>query len=187
MFPATDANGQPWVKHWFSQCYRAQPASSGVVLSFCDGCENPASGQRDCAIPGCAGGPVARTVETMSEYFVQNRAVRRFFHDPGLAEQRMFAALEPAFGQRMRPWWGMDAVDVAINFEGTGKMGVGEWWAADVKDHASATLLGRSFRWNPRAASKRRILVIAQPALNSPTTWMISLLRCKGACRELKP
>ncbi|MFE3901251.1 hypothetical protein ACFXPY_13045 [Streptomyces sp. NPDC059153] len=167
-FPATDANGQPWVKHWFSQCYRAQPASSGVVLSFCDGCENPVSGQRGCGTPGCTGGPVARTVETMSEYFVQNRAVRRFFHDPGLAEQRMFAALEPEFGQRMRPWWGMDAVDVAIDFEGTGRMGVGEWWAADVKDHASATLLGRSFRWNPRAASKRRILVIAQHRFEQP-------------------
>ncbi|MGJ5982058.1 hypothetical protein ACSCB3_33685 [Streptomyces scabiei] len=23
-FPAKDTNGQPWVKHWFSQCYRAQ-------------------------------------------------------------------------------------------------------------------------------------------------------------------
>ncbi|WP_327276846.1 hypothetical protein OG609_37345 [Streptomyces sp. NBC_01224] len=62
----------------------------------------------------------------------------------------------------------MDAVDVAIDFEGTGKMGVGEWWAADVKDHASATLLGRSFRWNPRAASQRRILVIAQHRFEQP-------------------
>ncbi|MFB1044220.1 restriction endonuclease-related protein [Streptomyces chrestomyceticus] len=167
-FPAKDANGQPWVKRWFSQCYRAQPASGAVTLSFCDGCENPVPGQRDCGTPGCMGALTTRTVELMSEYFVQNRAVRRFFHDPGLAEQRMFAALEPEFGQRLHPWWGMDAVDVAIDFDGTGKMGVGEWWAADVKDHASATLLGRSFRWNPRAASQRRVLVIAQHRFEQP-------------------
>ncbi|MCC0094712.1 hypothetical protein K7B10_07920 [Streptomyces flavotricini] len=167
-FPAKDANGQPWVKQWFTQCYRALPASSAIVLSFCDGCENPISGHRDCGTPGCRGTLVYRTVETMSEYFIQNRAVRRFLHDPGLAEQRMFDALEPVFGERLHPWWGMDAVDVAIDFDNTGEMAVGEWWAADVKDHASATLLGRSFRWNPRAAAQRRILVIAQHRFEQP-------------------
>ncbi|MFA7763709.1 hypothetical protein [Streptomyces sp. NRRL S-448] len=167
-FPAKDANGQPWVKRWFTQCYRALPANGAVVLRFCDGCCNLLTDHCGCGTPGCTGEPVVRTVETMSEYFVQNRAVRRFFHDPGLAEQRIFAALEPAFGGRLHLWWGMDAVDAAIDFENTGKMGVGEWWAVDVKDHASATLLGRSFRWNPRAESQRRILVIAQHRFAQP-------------------
>ncbi|MFI1649797.1 hypothetical protein ACH4XT_23025 [Streptomyces avidinii] len=167
-FPAKDANGQPWVKRWFTECYRALPANGVIVLSLCDGCGNLLTDRCGCGTPGCTGEPVVRTVETMSEYFVQNRAVRRFFHDPGLAEQRIFAALEPAFGERLHLWWGMDAVDAAIDFENTGKMGVGEWWAADVKDHASATLLGRSFRWNPRAASQRRILVIAQHRFEQP-------------------
>ncbi|MEJ8653776.1 hypothetical protein WKI65_38460 [Streptomyces sp. MS1.AVA.3] len=98
----------------------------------------------------------------MSELYVQRRAVRRFFHDPGLAEQRIFDAVRPLLRGRMHPWWGMDAVDVAIDFDGTGHMGDGEWWAADVKDHASAALLGRNFRWDGRADAKRRFLVIAQ-------------------------
>lgn len=167
-FPAKDANGLPWVKSWFSQCYRALPASGAVTLSFCDGCGNPVAGQPDCGTPGCSGDVVVRAIETMSEYFVQNSAARRYFHDPGLAEQRIFSTLEPAFGERLHPWWGMDAVDAAIDFDGTGKMGVGEWWAADVKDHASATLLGRSFNWNPRAAAQRRFLVIAQHRFEQP-------------------
>ncbi|MFI1869414.1 restriction endonuclease-related protein [Streptomyces jumonjinensis] len=62
----------------------------------------------------------------------------------------------------MHPWWGMDAVDAAVDFAGTGEMGQGEWWAADVKDHASATLLGRNFRWDPRATAQRRFLVLPE-------------------------
>ncbi|WP_143076758.1 hypothetical protein [Streptomyces sp. MUSC 14] len=162
-FPAKNTHGQPWVKEWFLHAYQHRPASGTTELDVCDGCDNPLPGRRGhCGTPGCGGKAARRAVEAMSELYVQRRAVRRFFHDPGLAERRVFDAVRPALGERMYPWWGMDAVDVAFDFDGTGRMGEGEWWAADVKNHASATLLGRNFRWDRRAEARRRFLVIAQ-------------------------
>jgi hypothetical protein len=51
-FPAKDTNGQPWVKRWFTQCYRALPANSAVVLSFCDDCGNLLADHHSCDTPG---------------------------------------------------------------------------------------------------------------------------------------
>lgn len=162
-FPAKNTHGQPWVKEWFLHGYQHRPASGPTVLDVCDECGNPLPSRRGhCGTPGCEGSATQWTVEAMSELYVQRQAVRRFFHDPGLAERRVLHATGSALGQRMHPWWGMDAVDVAYDFDGTDHMGTGEWWAADVKDHASATLLGRYFRWDPRADARRRFLVIAQ-------------------------
>lgn len=162
-FPAKNPHGQPWVKEWFLHAYQHRPASGTTTLDVCDGCDNPLPGRKaSCGTPGCDGNATVRTVEAMSDLYVQRRAIRRFFHDPGLAERRIFEAVRLALGQRMYPWWGMDAVDLAIDFDGTGRMGEGEWWAADVKDHASAALLGRHFRWDPGADACRRFLVLAQ-------------------------
>ncbi|MEW2434175.1 hypothetical protein AB0952_08330 [Streptomyces caniferus] len=162
-FPAKNTHGQPWVKEWFLHAYQPRPAAGATRLDVCGGCGNLLPGSHVlCGTPGCTGRATVRTVESMSELYVQRRAVRRFFHDPGLSEQRIFDAVRPLLRGRMHPWWGMDAVDVAIDFDGTGHMGDGEWWAADVKDHASAALLGRNFRWDGRADAKRRFLVIAQ-------------------------
>ncbi|QZY15141.1 hypothetical protein [Streptomyces decoyicus] len=168
-FRAKDSNGQPWVKQWFLQAYQSRPSAGAVRMKVCGGCGNPLARYRPpCGTPGCVGQPAMRTLETMSEYYVQRRAVRRFFHDPGLSEQRILDAVMPVLGNRLHAWWGMDAVDAAIDFDGTGRMGAGEWWAADVKDHASAALLGRSFRWDPRADARRRFLVLAQHRFERP-------------------
>lgn len=162
-YRAKDGQGQPWLKQWFLHAYTPRPAVGRASLRVCDECANPlADGQSNCGTAGCSGAPKRQDFTTMSEYYVQRRGVRRFLHDPGLAEQRVLDALEPALGRRLHPWWGMDAVDAAVDFDGVGPMGTGEWWAADVKDHASATLLGRSFRWDERAKARRRLLVIAQ-------------------------
>ncbi|MEU7581997.1 hypothetical protein AB0B50_30915 [Streptomyces sp. NPDC041068] len=163
-FPAKNSHGQPWVKEWFLHAYQHRAASGTTTLDVCDGCDNPlpAGRQARCGTPGCAGHPARQAVESMSELYVQRMAIRRFFHDPGLAERRLFEAVRPTLAERMYPWWGMDAVDLAIDFDSTGRMGEGEWWAADVKDHASAALLGRNFRWDPRANARRRFLVLAQ-------------------------
>ncbi|MFG2836395.1 hypothetical protein ACGFYE_15535 [Streptomyces zaomyceticus] len=163
-FPAKNSHGQPWVKEWFLHAYQHRPAPGGTALDVCDGCDNPllSDKQGHCGTPGCVGKAARRTVEAMSELYVQRQAIRRFFHDPGLAERRVFDAVRPALGKLMHPWWCMDAVDLAIDWDGAGRMGEGEWWAADVKDHASAALLGRNFRWDCRADSRRRFLVLAQ-------------------------
>lgn len=162
-FPAKNTHGQPWVKEWFLHAYQHRPAPGTTVLDVCDSCDNPLPSRHGhCGTPGCDGAATRRVVEAMSELYVQRRAVRRFFHDPGLAERRVFDAVRPVLGERMYPWWGMDAVDVAVDFDGTGRMGEGEWWAADVKDHASGALLGKHFRWDRRAEARRRFLVIAQ-------------------------
>ncbi|MEU1906611.1 restriction endonuclease-related protein [Streptomyces hygroscopicus] len=168
-FGVKDRNGQPWVKEWFLRCYRPRQASGVVHVAVCGDCGNPlASNSTGCGTPGCDGLPTARMVEAMGEYYVQRQAVRRYFHDPGLAEQRILDALSPVLRDRLYPWWCMDAVDAAIDFGGTGRMGEGEWWAADVKDHASAALLGQSFRWDARANAQCRFLVLAQHRFDRP-------------------
>lgn len=162
-YRAKDGQGQPWLKRWFLHAYVPRPAVGRALVRVCGECGNPlADGQCVCGTAGCAGAPAVREFATMSEYYVQRRGVRRFLHDPGLAEQRVLEALQPVLGARLYPWWGMDAVDAAVDFDGTGCMGTGEWWAADIKDHASAALLGRSFKWDERAKARRRLLVIAQ-------------------------
>jgi hypothetical protein len=167
-FPAKNSHGQPWVKEWFLHAYQHRPVSGTTVLEVCDGCDNLLpGGQAHCGTPGCVGKATHRNVETMSELYVQRMPIRRFFHDPGLAERRLFDAVRPVLGKRMHPWWCMDAVDLAIDFDGTGRMGEGEWWAADVKDHASAALLGRNFRWDRRADARHRFLVLAQHRFDS--------------------
>ncbi|WP_280721686.1 hypothetical protein [Kitasatospora sp. MAA4] len=167
-FPARDAHGVPWAKQWFTHSYRPVATDGTHTFVVCNECGNPLAEGTTCGTPGCACSPALRTVKAITECFVQHRAVRRFHHDPGLCEMRVFAALEPVLGERLHRWWGMDAVDAAVDFDGTGTMGTGLWWAADVKDHASASMLGGNFRWDARANAARRFLVVAQHQAERP-------------------
>ena len=135
-----------------------------------------------CGTPGCPGGPAETvTVTTLAVLFEQHRATRRFIHDPGLVEARIFDALAArkylAGRVRVTPYPALDTLDILIEFVSVNSGGevALETWGADAKDQDSARLLGWSFTWPAALPCDRRLLVLpehrcAQPGYVSDLT-----------------
>src|SRR5262249_51230153 len=134
----------------------------------CPSCRNSVpSPQAACGTPGC-GSKTAETasLSSLAVIYEQHRATRRFIHDPGLVEARLFDAVagEKFVGKvTVTLYPGLDTLDILIEFlaTGTGGSAVVETWGADAKDQESARILGRKFRWpegGPQCS--RRFLVL---------------------------
>lgn len=167
-FKAADRHGRPYVRDFFDAAYQYRKAGDRASCLVCDQCGNPQhEGVGECATPGCTGDPVVQELKVLEGYYVQHRGVRVCMHDPGLVEKRLFDALGhlPPGRARLHRWPGMDACDVAVEFPDPAAPNDterSEWWAGDAKDCASATLLGRSFKWDPRMRARRRFLILPQ-------------------------
>jgi hypothetical protein len=165
-FKAADRHGRPYVRAFFDAAYQYRKTSGSASCRVCDGCGNPLhEGVWVCGTPGCTGEPVLRQLKMLEGYYVQHRGVRVCMHDPGLVEKRLFDALEhlPVGRARLHRWPVMDACDVAVEFPDPAApddIERSEWWAGDAKDCASATLLGRSFKWDHRMRARRRFLIL---------------------------
>ncbi|MEK8142293.1 hypothetical protein NKH18_06790 [Streptomyces sp. M10(2022)] len=102
-------------------------------------------------------------LRTLEGYWVQHRATRRFHHDPGLVEARIFDAITelPNGLVRLDEYPGLDAWDGAVRFREPNS-DQDECWLFDAKDCLSATLLGRKFTCDRRLRAVRRFLVLAK-------------------------
>ncbi|MFE4331393.1 hypothetical protein ACFRQM_18780 [Streptomyces sp. NPDC056831] len=165
------AEGEPYVKDLVRAAYRLQPAPGTVALRLCDHCGNPmATPLVRCQVAGCPGRAAPRTVRTLEGYWVQNRATRRFHHDAGLVEERLFRGAEALAAQlaedgcpvqvTLERYPLMDTWDGSLHF--TRGDGTSQCWLFDAKDTVSATLLGRCFSPPPEPEATRRFLVLAQ-------------------------
>ena len=181
-FDGTDGSGQTYVRRLVEAAYVPQPVRGEYRYLRCPSCRNTVGGPHvTCGTPGCASGqaePV--TARALAVAYDQHRATRRFIHDPGLVEARLFDALgDKRFEGRVRvtPYPGLDALDILIEFLSArgDEMVVDETWGADAKDQASARLLGRGFSWPGAPACGRRFLVLpthraAQPGYAADLT-----------------
>ncbi|MFE9558850.1 hypothetical protein ACFYOD_36010 [Streptomyces sp. NPDC006703] len=159
--PAPAANGEPYVKQLLRAAYRFQQAPDGATLETCGACGVPLPGVGTCRVLGCAGGAVRRRLDTVEGYWVQHRATRRFHHDPGLVETRLFDAIGDLSPHvRLEEYPGLDAWDGATYFPRPGS-DQEECWLFDAKDCVSASLLGRTFTNDLRVRADRRFLVVA--------------------------
>lgn len=167
-FGRSDGSGQTYVRHLINAAYvsRSQPGTFRYLR--CPTCGNPVHGpEASCGTPGCvAGAAEAASVSSLAVVYEQHRATRRFIHDPGLVEARLFTALGDAkFAGKIRvtPYPSLDTVDILIEFLSSrnGESVVEETWGADAKDQESARILGRRFKWpegDPECS--RRFLVL---------------------------
>jgi len=182
-FSAADGSGQSYLQRLVEAAYVPRPAPGAQRYPRCPGCRNTVPGPAAvCGTPGCPGGP-AETVKvtTLAVLFEQHRATRRFIHDPGLVEARIFDALaarkDLAGRVRVTPYPALDTLDMLIEFVAADSGGevVLETWGADAKDQDSARLLGWSLIWPTALACDRRLLVLpehrwAQPGYVSDLT-----------------
>lgn len=170
-WPAAAPQGEPYVKDLVRAAYRFQPAPGTVTVRVCDSCGNPlASPLVRCPVAGCPGRAGTRAVHTLEGYWVQNRATRRFHHDAGLVEDRLFKGSDALVAQlaedgcpvrvSLERYPLMDTWDGSLRF--TRGDGSTECWLFDAKDTVSATLLGRCFSPSPEPEATRRFLVLAQ-------------------------
>lgn len=162
--PAAGANGEPHFKELIRMAYRFQRSPGGAVVRVCAACGNPMPGvEAACAVLGCQGRAVQQRVRTLEGYWVQHRATRRFHHDSGLVEARIFDAVAglPKELVRLEEYPGLDAWDGAVWLRRPGTDSE-ECWLFDAKDCVSATLLGRQFTCDRRLPAARRFLVVAQ-------------------------
>ncbi|MFI1369947.1 restriction endonuclease-related protein [Streptomyces griseochromogenes] len=162
--PAASTSGEPHFKQLIHVAYRFQQAPGGAALRVCGSCGNPMPGvDRSCQVPGCQGHAVQKRLRTLEGYWVQHRATRRYHHDPGLVEARIFDAInglpKDIVCLEEYPW--LDAWDGAVRFHQPGS-GQPESWLFDAKDCVSATLLGRRFTCDRRLRANRLFLVVAQ-------------------------
>lgn len=158
-FGACDANGQTFVRALINAAYLGHPISGPYQYRRCPQCRNtlgPVGAA--CETVGCAGGvPEEVTVSALAMVYEYHRATRRYIHDPGLVECRIFDAIttskELTNAVRAVLFAGVDAVDVLVEFldppqlDDSDTPRVLERWGVDAKDHASARLLGRGFTW----------------------------------------
>ncbi|MFD8631749.1 hypothetical protein [Streptomyces sp. NPDC059533] len=161
---AAGTSGEAHFKQLIHVAYRFQQAPGGAALRVCGSCGNPMPGvDRSCQVPGCQGQAVQKRLRTLEGYWVQHRATRRYHHDPGLVEARIFDAINGLPKDLVRleeyPW--LDAWDGAVRFRQTGA-GQHESWLFDAKDCVSATLLGRRFTYDRRLRANRLFLVVAK-------------------------
>jgi len=169
-FARTDGGGQTYLRRLVDEAYVPRPAPGTYRYFRCPGCHNtvPDAGA-SCGTPGCPAHPAeAVTTRALAVVYEQHRATRRFIHDPGLVEARLFDALarghELAGRVRVTAYPGIDALDILIEFlkdEG-GRVVVAETWGADAKDQESARLLGKAFSWPGSLPCDRRFLVLPE-------------------------
>lgn len=166
-FRAADRNGVSYLRRLVDAAYVSRPVSGVQVIVRCTGCGNTLPDEEfRCMTPGCVGQPAERvTVRALAAIFEQHRATRRFVHDPGLVEARIFDRLSAgALRERVRltAYPALDALDLLIEFLGSddGGRSVVEVWGLDAKDQESARLLGRTFRWPEALPCDRRFLVV---------------------------
>ncbi|POX43410.1 hypothetical protein C3486_00310 [Streptomyces sp. Ru73] len=162
--PGTSASGEPHFKELIRVAYRFQHAPAGAILRVCDACGNPMPGVNSpCAVPGCRGSAIQRKLRTLEGYWVQHRATRRFHHDAGLVEARLFDGITelPHDLVRLEEYPGLDSWDGAVWFHRPGSAS-DECWLFDAKDCVSATLLGRRFNCDYQLRATRRFLVVAK-------------------------
>lgn len=169
-FPKCGSNGQPIVKRFVQAAYQHRSALGPVELRVCDGCDNPLQqGANDCGTEGCTGRPDRLVVESLGGYYIQHRATRRYFHDPGLVEARILDRLFEHAAESsiaVEAWPGLDAYDIRVSFY-SGK-DVVEVWGADAKDQVSAGLLGLGFTWKPEPPCDKRFLVLPKHRAAQP-------------------
>jgi hypothetical protein len=151
-FDRTDGSGQTYVRHLVNAAYVARSQPGKFRYLRCPGCGNTVPDLRAaCGTPGCSSGPAESASTTaLAVVYEQHRATRRFIHDPGLVEGRLFDALNgEKFAGRVRvtPYPALDTLDILIEFLSPTAAEPVEIWGADAKDHASARLLGRGFAW----------------------------------------
>ena len=165
-FPQADRHGRLYVRDFFDAAYQYRKTDGPPSCRACSDCGNPLhQGVEACGTPGCAGEPTTMRLKVLEGYYVQHRGVRVCMHDPGLVEKRLFDALRhlPAERGRLHEWPSMDACDVAVEFPDPAAPddpGRSEWWAGDAKDCTSATMLGRSFKWDHRMRARYRFLIL---------------------------
>ncbi|MER6560690.1 hypothetical protein ABT300_23750 [Streptomyces sp. NPDC001027] len=167
-FREVDRHGRLYVRDFFDAAYQYRKTGGSASCRVCSDCGNPLhEGVEMCGTPGCTGVPVIRQLKVLEGYYVQHRGVRVCMHDPGLVEKRLFDALRhlPEGRARLHKWPGMDACDVAVEFRDPAAPddpNRSEWWAGDAKDCTSATMLGRSFKWDQRMRARYRFLILPQ-------------------------
>jgi len=181
-FDRTDGSGQTSVRRLVEAAYVPRPVRGEYRYLRCPSCRNTVSGSHvSCGTPGCASGQAESVASrALAVAYDQHRATRRFIHDPGLVEARLFDALgDKRFEGRVRvtPYPGLDALDILIEFLSArgDETVVDETWGADAKDQASARLLGRGFSWPGVPECGRRFLVLpthraAQPGYAADLT-----------------
>ncbi|MWA07253.1 hypothetical protein F8568_044370 [Actinomadura sp. LD22] len=169
-FPKRGSNGQPIVQRFIQAAYTRRAAQGPVTIGVCDGCNNPTQrGVGDCGTAGCSGSPTSFNIEAVGGYYVQHRATRRFFHDPGLVEARVLDRLADVQAEgtiNVEPWPGLDAYDIRVSF--LSRSGVVEVWGADAKDQSSPGLLGLGFTWRSDPPCDRRFLVLPKHRADQP-------------------
>lgn len=175
-FPAPGANGQPYVQELVTTAYeRRQAPGASVTIRRCGDCGNPlAVDAVRCGTAGCVGTPDDIVLSVFDAYYVQHRGVRRFIHDAGLLEVRLFDTLsaklagEPVY---LHPWPGLDAFDLLVAFLDPADPDPArpiEVWGADGKDHASPNLLAIGFRWKHNPHCDSRFLVLPMHRARQP-------------------
>jgi uncharacterized protein YuzE len=169
-FARTDGSGQTYVRRLVDEAYVPRSATGTYRYFRCPDCRNTVpDAVASCGTPGCpAGAAEAVTARALTVVYEQHRATRRFFHDPGLVEARLFDALagNPELAGRVRvtAYPGIDALDVLIEFlqDDDGRVVAVETWGADAKDQESARLLGKAFSWPGSLPCDRRFLVLPE-------------------------
>lgn len=169
-FPKRGSNGQPIVQRFIQAAYTRRAVQGPVAIGVCDGCGNPMQrGVGDCGTAGCSGNPTSYNIEAVGGYYVQHRATRRFFHDPGLVEARVLDRLADVQAEgtiSVEPWPGLDAYDIRVSF--LSGSDVAEVWGADAKDQSSPGLLGLGFTWRTDPPCDRRFLVLPEHRADQP-------------------
>ncbi|GGK81772.1 hypothetical protein Sme01_62820 [Sphaerisporangium melleum] len=169
-FPKCGGNGQPVLQRFIQAAYVHRAAPGRVKIAVCDRCGNPTQqGVDGCGTVGCSGHPADLVIESVGGYYVQHRATRRFFHDPGLVEARVLDRLAEISTEgtiRVEEWPGLDAYDIRVSF--LSGLDVIEVWGADAKDQVSPGLLGLGFSWRPDPPCDRRFLVLPKHRADQP-------------------
>ena len=167
-FGARDNSGQTYVLKLIQTAYDERPATGSQRFQLCSRCGNVVAGRRAfCGTAGCVDGEPRRFVDLdpLAVIYEQNRATRRYIHDPGLVEARILDALsgDKLSGKvRVTPYPALDQLDVLVEFldrDGP-EPRVVETWGVDAKDQVSAHLLGRAFAWPSDIECDRRFLAL---------------------------
>lgn len=176
-FRSVDSSGQTYVRRLVEVAYVPRPAQGKQQYFRCAGCKNTVPGAGAvCGTAGCTAGMAEQvTANPLAVLYEQHRATRRFVHDPGLVENRIFDALASDAkldGKvRLTAYPRLDALDLLIEFLGTGDDGrprVVRTWGVDAKDQVSARLLGRSFTWPGSVRCDRRFLALPMHRARHP-------------------
>jgi hypothetical protein len=184
-FPAGPVAGEPYVMEFVRTAYQRRQAENGVTLTVCAQCHvplPPARGKPWCGTPSCETRPVRLHVPTLGFYWVLHRGARRFVHDPGVFELRVFEKVE-ALHLKPLLWVGADvpdALDVCFRIGS-------ELWGTDEKDWASPVLLGRSFAWPVEPECDRRFLVVPKHRSDLPGYLMDLCTELAGRTDPARP